>query len=516
MTRGARGQSLRTRIVAAFLVAFACFLGALGYGLWELGGIGAELQMLDQGYVPLARAATTLESSLFRLELDLDRVGSDEPRPVAGHRSNAQLYHSRIAGGVVAARAAIEGVSEGARSEDERANLDNLDLQLRTIDAWNEELASLTLQYLDHTEAGRSADARALKPELVQARGELETRIKQFSKQVDGRIRGLAEQTSSAQRSALIASGALALVALVSGLAMLGLSVLALNPIGRMTAEVRRIADGDYEVRLEPARDDELGMLARQINEMARAIQQRDEDLRRGAERRLRDKERIARAERLALVGQMLAQITHEVRNPLNAMSLNAELLAEDLGELPPERRDEALEILGTVTSEIRRLEQTTEHYLTLARRPAPELTDSSPTELIHSVARLLEEELAQAGVDLELDLAELDPVELDAPQLRRALLNLVKNAVEAGCERVVISTRVEAGELVLRVRDDGPGLELADATRAFDPFFSTKATGTGLGLAITRQILEDHGGTVALEPSDAGCVFALRIPVGG
>lgn len=224
--------------------------------------------------------------------------------------------------------------------------------------------------------------------------------------------------------------------------------------------------------------------------------------------RRLEDRERLARSERLAVVGQMLAQITHEVRNPLNAMSLNAELLAEDVTD------PEARAMLETISGEIHRLEQVTARYLDLSRRRAPEPQAANPLSTVREVVRVEEEALRRAGVDATVTGDDLGLVELDADALRRAVRNLVRNAVEAGARAVSLRVRGEEGRVVVEVQDDGPGMQLDQSRRAFDPFYTTKAQGTGLGLAITRQELEDGGGSLQLQTAEGqGCTFTLMIP---
>ena len=108
---------------------------------------------------------------------------------------------------------------------------------------------------------------------------------------------------------------------------------------------------------------------------------------------------------------------------------------------------------MATVTGEIERLEQTTQHYLTLATRPAAALVPTDPKVLLDSVRRLLEAELRVAQVDLSLRVLAGDPVDLDANQLRRALLNVVKNAVEAGAKQIEISVERRQGALRLVYR---------------------------------------------------------------
>lgn len=224
---------------------------------------------------------------------------------------------------------------------------------------------------------------------------------------------------------------------------------------------------------------------------------------------RLRVRERLARSERLALVGQMLAQITHEVRNPLNAMSLNAELLADELEDV------EAREMIGIITAEIRRLEAVTARYLDLSRRRRPALSFEEPGPLVRTVLRLEEEALRRAGVQVAFTTAELPEVEMDGEALRRALRNVVRNAVEAGAQELAIDVGRDLDTLRVSVVDDGPGMSAEQVSRAFEAFFTTKARGTGLGLAISRQELEEVGGSLECTSAPgSGTTFTIRLPL--
>lgn len=225
-------------------------------------------------------------------------------------------------------------------------------------------------------------------------------------------------------------------------------------------------------------------------------------------------RQRLARSERLATIGQMLAQITHEVRNPLNALSLNAELMADELSELDPDRHTEAWDLLETISGEIERLTQVTGHYLQLARRPPTLLDRTCFPEVFDDISRLLRPELDKAGVTLCISEAASPTVLADGNQLRQALLNVLRNGVEAGAKNLQIQCSNHEDELTIAVVDDGPGMSPDEARRAFDPFWSSKASGTGLGLAITRQILEAHGGTVrVLTAPKQGTTVLLVLP---
>jgi signal transduction histidine kinase/HAMP domain-containing protein len=252
----------------------------------------------------------------------------------------------------------------------------------------------------------------------------------------------------------------------------------------------------DYEVRVMPFGGSGVIVVAADVTEQRRALEQ------------------LSRSERLALIGQMLAQITHEVRNPLNAMSLNAEMLAEELEKLDPRKETDAHELLGTVSGEIHRLTEVTAHYLQLARRPKATLAPEALSELVSDVVRLVHAELGRAGVTLEVDCEPLPPQRVDGNQLRQALLNVLRNAVEAGGHRLRLGVHRIEEEVQVALADDGPGMTPDEVERAFDPFFSTKATGTGLGLAITRQILEDHDGRIEVVSAPGeGATVTLILP---
>jgi two-component system sensor histidine kinase FlrB len=224
---------------------------------------------------------------------------------------------------------------------------------------------------------------------------------------------------------------------------------------------------------------------------------------------RLEVRERLARAERLAVVGQMLAQITHEVRNPLNAMSLNAELLSEEI------ETSDGLEMLETITGEIRRLENLTGRYLTLSRRRISETTTEDPVAMVREVLRLEEEALRRSSVVATVTGEAGSLVDLDGDAMRRALRNVLLNAVEAGARTVSVSVTRTESEVVIEVADDGPGMDAGQTRQAFEPFFTTKAQGTGLGLAISRQELEEVGGRLECESTPGeGTRFWLVSPL--
>lgn len=221
-------------------------------------------------------------------------------------------------------------------------------------------------------------------------------------------------------------------------------------------------------------------------------------------------KEALLRSERLATIGRMSAHVTHEIRNPLSSIGLNAEML-RDLGA-----GEEARQLCEAISREVDRLTELTNEYLRFARLPAPELRPIDATKLLEDVAAFSGPECRAAGVELKLELPEEAPtVAGDPDQLRQALLNLLRNGREAMPEggRLILGARLKSESLVLFVRDEGCGIPQADLDRIFDPFHSTKLTGTGLGLTLTHQIIGEHGGRLDVESEEArGTEFRIHL----
>jgi signal transduction histidine kinase len=219
---------------------------------------------------------------------------------------------------------------------------------------------------------------------------------------------------------------------------------------------------------------------------------------------------RAASAERLAATGRLAAGMAHEIRNPIAAMRLKAE-------NALPGADDRRAAALHTILDQIARLDVLLRNLLTMTHPPEP---CHAPID----VAKLLEEcgdahrDLAAAkGVRLEVVRASQDigPVDLDREQTRRALDNLILNAIQStpagGCVRLSVSR--DDTKVRFHVADTGPGVPEALRERLFEPFVTGRADGTGLGLAIVREIARAHGGEARLLPTPEGALFEVELP---
>ena len=231
---------------------------------------------------------------------------------------------------------------------------------------------------------------------------------------------------------------------------------------------------------------------------------------------RLEAEQRAASAEAMAAMGRLTSALAHEIRNPLNAATLQLELLRRSARK----SKHESIERRALVVAEeLTRLTSMLNDFLGLARPKHFAMEGVDPASIVNAVYELQEPAARAAGVRFTVSVAgDVPQIYADAGRLKQALLNLVVNAFDAMAERadgwVEIELRTEDGEVVLAVNDDGPGLP--EGERVLEPFETTKEGGTGLGLPIVKRIAQMHGGRLSIgaRRSGQGTRAAIVLPV--
>jgi signal transduction histidine kinase len=274
-------------------------------------------------------------------------------------------------------------------------------------------------------------------------------------------------------RGQLLGYGAVLAAVVVA--ASLLVTALLTRRLRELAAASTKIGRGEWDADVPGGGKDEIGALAAALEEMRQALRSRDERLQ-----------------------MMLAGIAHEVRNPLGGMTLFSGILRDELAGDP-----EKLAHVQKIERELGQLSAIVNDFLEFARRPPPSL---EPVDL-----RALAEDVVEVMAGQGTLVAEGDPevpARGDARQLKRALANLVKNALQATPPggRVTVTARRER---TLVVSDEGPGIPEADVEKIFAPFYTTKEKGTGLGLAFVKEIVTAHGGTLSV---DSGAGRGTRI----
>ncbi len=211
------------------------------------------------------------------------------------------------------------------------------------------------------------------------------------------------------------------------------------------------------------------------------------------------------------------ASLAHEIRNPLNSMSLNVQLLRERLGKEREENQEELLKNVDVLLGEMGRLNLIIKDFLEFSRPSSMRNELVNPNEIIDSMLELLKEDARRKDVEIIVDFGALPEVLLDRNQITQVFYNIALNAIQAAEEggHLEIVSRRRGDWVVVEFADSGPGIPEGDLSRIFDLFYTTKEKGTGLGLAIAGKLVENHHGHIGVDSRvGEGATFSVFLPV--
>jgi two-component system nitrogen regulation sensor histidine kinase NtrY len=225
----------------------------------------------------------------------------------------------------------------------------------------------------------------------------------------------------------------------------------------------------------------------------------------------------LIRSQKVAAWREVARRLAHEIKNPLTPIQLSAERLRRHFGAAPPATLAFVDECTSTIVAEVESLKGLVDEFSQFARMPAPKAVPTALHPLLDDTLTLYDGLFADVRFERRYA-ADLPLVRVDPEQIRRVVINLVDNAVEAMERRgriTVETARVPSDNLVrIVIADDGPGIPAADRDKLFLPYFSTKRRGSGLGLAIVRRIIAEHGGAIDVGDNHPhGTRFTIELP---
>ncbi len=273
-----------------------------------------------------------------------------------------------------------------------------------------------------------------------------------------------------------------AFIMLIGFIATVWLAKRYTRPIKEIVSAASAVASGDLDVKLKVTESDEIGELKDSFNQMIAKLS----ELRR-IEQRLRE------AEHLSTIGELSRSVAHEIRNPLNFISLSIDHL---MGQC----REETRELLVNIKNEIKRLDSLVESFLQYGKplRLKPEKTDL--ITLVEDTLSLIKARAERSGIAVKRQYPETPLyAEVDPELLKTCLFNVFLNSIQAMPQggELSIGLHKKDDRIILRVADTGEGLDEEQAKHVFEPFFTTKKQGLGLGLAMTKKVITEHGGHI-------------------
>lgn len=283
------------------------------------------------------------------------------------------------------------------------------------------------------------------------------------------------------------------------------------GPIRQMVTASKEVAEGNLETRVQVHSNDELQFLAESFNDMAESLQKRDQDLKEFATKR------IMQSEKLALIGQLSANIAHELNNPLQGIVTFSHLLLEDNQCADPDTKFSLEKIVGQAN----RCRDIIRGLLDFSRQRAPDKIHFDVNSIINDCVSLVELQALFQNIQIIRNLqSDLPMAVIDPSQIERVFMNMIINSAEAmeGSGHLTISTRdnQDTNDIEIAFSDTGTGISEENIKRIFDPFFTTKDVGhgTGLGLAISYGLVRSHKGSILVESeAGQGTTFIVILP---
>ncbi|MFZ3055879.1 MAG: ATP-binding protein [Smithella sp.] len=227
----------------------------------------------------------------------------------------------------------------------------------------------------------------------------------------------------------------------------------------------------------------------------------------------------LEKAERLSSLGQLAAGVAHEIRNPLNAISIAAQRLKRDFVPSDPQKEADFQNLSGVIKDEIKRLNSTIEEFLTFSKSRRLDFSKFSITEVLQKIVNLIREEASTRGITIETTWRENPAlISMDVNKLQQAFLNLIKNAMESITEaegRITITVDKHGKNYIItRISDTGCGMTAEEIEKIFSPEYTTKEKGVGLGIPLAFEIIRGHGGDIqVISRKGKGTIFEVILP---
>jgi len=279
------------------------------------------------------------------------------------------------------------------------------------------------------------------------------------------------------------------------------------TPIRNLVDDFKRVSAGDLSVTIPVERTDEIGEMAVGFNNMVEKLRERE-----ALEKRLSE------AEHLSRVGQLASGIAHEIRNPLNYISLAIDHLKTEMLPCCGDKCSELEELTGKIKEEVRRANYMVVNFMNYGRPLKLRRAVVDYRELLAKVLPVLQDRLTEQRIIVVQQIpSDLPPLWIDGELFRNCILNFVTNASQAMPNGGTISlgAQLEGGQVKLTYTDQGSGISPEDLSKIFQPYFTTKDVGIGLGLAITERIIKEHGGGVEVESTvGTGTTITVSLPL--
>lgn len=481
-------MSIRTKVIGCFFAVLVLFGAVSSYTYLTARRINQRLSMVSGLLLPLSRQVVQIQIGSQTLAEEITRYYSDSGVPTdqsTFSRMARELYPYAIQKKFFVAEKLLDSPSA--------SNSDPLPELARMVSTLRSEFEALNT----------SPDHNKFQQRFQNYKNGLQTLARKIEEETDK----VTEEARLEGQKNLLTTVGLSLLLVIIGLFCMGLAYQVLNPLPQLILSLRKLTGGDFDqnIKIKSADSDEVGQLAREFNRMLSALKERDQKIK-------SQQKELLQSEKLAAIGQLSAEVVHEIRNPLNSINLNIDWLETEVKDDNPEIK----KTLRSVSREIERLGQITESYLVRARVKS---TENHKTEINGLLKEIIQFERGEgSGIEIEAQLSNAELfIKTERAKIKQAFINVLKNAKEAMPKggKIQVKTLLDENLAKIVFSDNGQGMSEETKTKSFLPFFTTKSTGTGLGLSLTKEIVEAAKGRILVASQlGLGTTFTFEFPV--
>lgn len=481
--------SLSVKLILGFLVVSIPSVATLGgisfYALHDLTQVNRQLHEISRSL----EAVRALEAAFRGIVTPLSEF------VISGRRQEDRSFVSLIGQVEVRLASCADATCHGAtRQPNEMA---------RSLVPYVQGIKDRGTTLMNAGEPGTGADKFHLLREAHRLGQEANQRLERMSSTLLLRVESLQRKSQEVdQRVRRLMLASMFSVVAVAIIIAYFISGRLLKPVRELVAGTGHVMAGDLAYRVPIVEKDEIGELAQSFNAMAQEIQEHRDHLEKMVQAKTVElkqaQDSLLQSEKLASIGLLASGVAHELNNPLTSILMNINLLMEETGNQP-----DLHEELKRISDDTVRCKRIIDDLRDFSRRHELDIHSCDLSEVVRKTVGLMSHQLRLSGIEL---FAELDPPPLQVPcdpgRMQQVLMNIFVNAIQAMPKggNLTVRTGVRESFAEIAVKDTGPGIAPEIRGKIFDPFFTTKSEGTGLGLSIAYGIMEEHGGSVAVE----------------
>ncbi len=507
------------KVIVGFSVIIVIFIFSTLYINIELKYVNKKLNLLNKGYVLFIRNLSKIQITLNNDKKILDKIMKDEKIKKNFKLFILNRYKNHPIDKIFSKSLfEINSLLKNNSFYDGKKFYNFAKIELNILRGYYRENVNACSKYIND---------EADKTDCQNSVNRLIVRIRYLNSVTDKKLSELSLNIESVLEKITIYNFIFIGLSAIIIIIILIFLIILISPIKNLINAISFIKKGDYSHRVDMKSSGEIGVLVDSFNDMISILQQRDEQIKAQQKsleehhkNEIKIKNKLLEVERLAAIGKISAQIAHEIRNPLNSINLNTDIIGDEIfdAEFNPE---EIKPLFEHIKIEIERLNNITEKYLRLAKEPDLNLEANDIVRLLSDVIELLEVEFSNKGVEIKKDFKIGSYIlNFDKNIIKSVFINILKNALEASSGNGMVTVfidkvkRINSEYIKISIKDTGIGISDKDKENIFNPFFTTKKYGTGIGLFTVKEGILSHNGEIEFHSEfSKGTEFVIYLP---